>query len=86
MALVYSRDNRVHETVTLPRFHVEEQLVDIQAASKEASMWMERAARLLDSGHIDAVPTAMGHADTLVRLIDHTAYQLAGDIRACSNG
>lgn len=79
-------DRRISESVLLPRFHVEEQLVDIQAASKEASMWMERAAKLLDSGHVDAVPTAMGHADTLVRLIDHTAYELAGDIRACPNG
>ena len=86
MALVYSRDHRVHETVSLPRFHVEEQLVDIQAASREATRWMERSARLYEDGRMPEGRSALGNADTLIRLVEHTAYDLAGAVRDCPNG
>ena len=79
-------DRRVSESVLLPRFHVEEQLVDIQAAAGESSRWLERAARFYDEGRHPEGQQALGNADTLIRLVEHTAYDLAGAVRDCPNG
>lgn len=86
MALVYSRDRRVREHVVLPRFAIEEGLVDIQAASHEASGWITRAARFYDEGRHPEGQQALGNADTLARLAEQTAHRLAGEVTNCPSG
>jgi hypothetical protein len=73
-------DRRVHETVVLPRFRMEEQLVDIQAAAGETSKWIGRAARCYDEGRLPEGQKALGAADTLARLIELDAHRLAGEV------
>lgn len=79
-------DGRVRSHAIVPRFRLEEGLVDIQAASREASTWLERGAALVNAGNLTGGLSAMGNADTLIRLADHTAHDLAGFIQNCPEG
>jgi hypothetical protein len=72
--------------VSLPRSEVEEGLVNIQAASREVSTWLERGSRCVEDGNLPGGLKAIATADTLNRLIGHDAYDLAGQIRDCPDG
>jgi hypothetical protein len=79
-------DARVHERVSVPRFRIEEGLVDIQAASSETSRLLERGARYIETGFLPEAVTVLGHADTLVRGMGDSAFGLAGEVTACASG
>jgi hypothetical protein len=79
-------DGRVREQVSVPRFRIEEGLVDIQAASAETSQLLERGARYIETGFLPEAVTVLGHADTLVRGMGDRAFQLAGEVTACASG
>ena len=72
--------------VSLPRSQIEEGLVNIQAASREVSTWLERGSRFVEDGNLPGGLKAIATADTLNRLIGHDAYDLAGAIRRCPDG
>lgn len=80
---VVAYDRRVRQTVVFPRHRIEEQLVDIQAASDEASHLINRAAGLVEYGNLPGAIQTLGAADTMVRLMGQDAWALAGEISTC---
>jgi len=79
-------DRRVRQTVIFPRHRLEEHLVDIQAASDEASHLINRAAGLVEYGNLPGAIQTLGAADTLIRLVGQDAWALAGEVRDCPDG